>query len=202
MECCKDITIATGSIGDKGPQGLQGATGATGPIGIQGPNGTNGLDAPELKGFAAYRLPITAVALSLPKTVFTKITQGVGITTYTEVYDDWNASPNNFNPTTGIWTCPATDKYDLNVSCNLKSTNQWGNGYVAIGVVDTGTNSLLFGRFMKTDTAIEVVNITATLQGAVINANTQLKVYFLNHSNYDYSAQSGDVILFEVRKCK
>lgn len=203
MECCKDISIASGAIGSKGATGDTGATGATGPVGDKGPTGANGADAPELKGFFGYRLPTTLPALSIPKTnIETKIVNGVAVTNYVQLYDDWDAGVNQFNPVTGIWTSPATDKYDINATCNLKRDGGFTSGFFVFGIVDPINNIVYAAKALQLHTSIEVVNITCTLQGRVITLGTQLIVKVLNHSQHDYTAASGDIITYSARKCK
>lgn len=203
MECCKDITVTTGAVGAKGPTGDTGATGPIGVIGDKGPTGANGANAPELKGFFGYRLPITLPALSIPKTNITsKVINGVAVTNCVQLYDDWDPGVNQFDPITGIWTSPATDKYDINATCNLKRDAGFTSGFFVLGIVDPINNIVYCAKTLFCHSGIEVVNITCTLQGTQIALGTQLVVKILNHSNHDYTATSGDIITYSARKCK
>lgn len=191
---CKSIKLP---IGPKGPTGDKGATGNTGATGAKGPTGdagANGTDAVPLPGFFASVTPD-----SLPIDVDVRPQSGLNITGYTEVYDDTSS----FIPATGIWTCPTTGRYDLNATCKLVAEGNWGNGFVALAIVDAASLVNVYcADYQHTDNEVTDLTITTCRQGSVINAGATIQVRFLNHSNHNYNAAIGDFITFSIRKIK
>ena len=198
-ECCKDIVITDG---DTGATGATGAIGVVGDKGVVGDPGAAGADAPELKGLSAIKAPATAPALNILQVVADDV--GVSGTTAINfpavIYDDWIS----WVPATGIWTCPTTQRYDLNAVINLKQN--WNvnatHQYVVLGIINSATNAIVCAKTMHVDAISEVVNISCVLQGVTITAGTTLCVKILNRTISDYIATAGDIIYFAIRKCK
>ena len=114
-----------------------------------------------------------------------------------------------YNAGTGVWTCPQTGRYDIN--CNLyltapAGTTGWGDsndGNIQIGVTDTTGTAIIYfadivmirkGVFLKT------AYLTGTLQGAVLNAGTQLIFKVLNFTDINYVPVIGDNIDWSIRR--
>ena len=155
-------------------------------------------------------LPIVAVALA--NTMFTS---GV-IQLINEVYDD----NNDYDPATGIWTCPTTGRYNLN--CYAHYTNGVGtgwfdsasatitpplvspvtitNGMFSVAVMSATANSQYCGNWISPSQTLKHIDITATATGMEITAGVQLCVKVLNQTSVTYAPVVGDVIRFAIQR--
>lgn len=117
------------------------------------------------------------------------------------------ATTSQYNPVTGIWTCPITGKYDINYNIYLTSSNiteGWGNtsGLIQAGVTDpTGTSSIYCADITYIGKGLlKTVYMTGTLQGIRINAGTQIVLRVLNFTTQNYVSIYGDNIDWSIRR--
>jgi hypothetical protein len=119
-----------------------------------------------------------------------------------EVYDDDAA----YNPLTGIWTCPASGRYNLSFYVHMSNetllvTNGFTSGMVIAGIVASSgfyaVNTMTIGGF-----AVRYIDITGQALGMDINFGTQLKLNILNLTNVNYTSDPGDVARFVVQRVR
>ena len=117
-----------------------------------------------------------------------------------------------YNPATGIWTCPETGKYDINYNVYLTCPDQtgfgWGNtattgGTYTIGVTSTGAGTTVYCA----DTFTILKNIyytrlylTGGIQGKNITAGEQIVLRHQNMTGINYTGISGDNIDWAIRR--
>ena len=122
----------------------------------------------------------------------------------TIVYDDDTA----YNAGTGVWTCPATGRY--NVSFRIHLTQPAGDGWYDAGV----PGILVAGLMGATSPEYYVINsftpaviqkhadICGSLIGYPFTAGDTLCLKIMNTTNYDYLSTVGDVIEYSVQRIK
>lgn len=127
-----------------------------------------------------------------------------------EVYDDDNA----YNPLTGIWTCPATGRYNLSCYAHYsrnEDVNGWYNptyagddkfGMFGVGIFSPTGCSYYCANYHTITGPIRRIDVTAQAIGFPIPAGTQLCVKVWNLTGYDYVNYSGDVIRFSIQRIK
>jgi len=122
----------------------------------------------------------------------------------TVVYDDDTA----YNAGTGVWTCPATGRY--NVSFRIHLTQPAGTGWYDVAV----PGILVAGLMGATTPEYYVINsytpavvqkhadISGSLIGYTFTAGDTLCLKIMNTTNFDYLSTVGDVIEFSVQRIK
>jgi hypothetical protein len=117
-----------------------------------------------------------------------------------------------YNPATGIWTCPQTGKYDINYNVYLTCPDQtlfgWGNtptvgGIYTIGVTSTGAGTTVYcaDTFTITKGAYYTrLYLTGGIQGKIITAGTQMVLRHQNMTGINYTGISGDNIDWAIRR--
>jgi hypothetical protein len=122
----------------------------------------------------------------------------------TIVYDDDTA----YNAGTGVWTCPATGRY--NVSFRIHLTQPAGTGWYDVAV----PGILVAGLMGATTPEYYVINsytpavvqkhadISGSLIGYTFTAGDTLCLKIMNTTNFDYLSTVGDVIEFSVQRIK
>jgi hypothetical protein len=119
-----------------------------------------------------------------------------------------------YNPATGIWTCPQTGKYDINYNVYLTAPSQaafgWGDtptttgAAYSIGVTSpgaTGTTVYCADTFtIVKGVYVSRIYLTGGVQGINITANTQLVLRHQNMTGINYTGISGDNIDFAIRR--
>lgn len=122
-----------------------------------------------------------------------------------QIYDDDNA----YDPVTGIWTCPATGRYNL--SCYVHYTNNIGDGWYdslnpggmfGVGIFSSIGCVTYCANWMTVMGIQKNIDISAQAAGYVITAGTQLSVKVLNQTGYSYTSTLGDVIRFSIERVK
>lgn len=122
-----------------------------------------------------------------------------------EIYDDSNA----YNPLTGIWTCPATGRYNL--SCYAHYTRDAGTGWYdagnpggmfGIGIFQSTGCAFYCANWMTVMGVQKHIDITAQAIGMPIVAGTQLSVKVLNQTGNNYASVTGDAIRFSIERIK
>lgn len=116
-----------------------------------------------------------------------------------EVYDDDNA----YNPLTGIWTCPATGKYNLSFYVHMSNetilvTTGFTSGMVIAGIVSS--SGFYAVNTMSVSVPVRYIDITGQTLGMNITVGTQLKLNILNLTDVDYVTALGDVARFVVQR--
>jgi len=115
-----------------------------------------------------------------------------------------------YDPVTGIWTCPETGKYDINYNVYLTATSQtgfgWGdvgNGTYTIGVTSPGAGFSVYCADIFTITPsvfYSRIYLTGGIQGRVLTAGTQLVLRHQNMTGINYTGTVGDNIDWAVRR--
>jgi hypothetical protein len=116
-----------------------------------------------------------------------------------------------YNPVTGIWTCPQTGKYDINYNVYLTAPSQtgfgWGDvvtpGTYTIGVTSPGVGTSIYCADTVTITPSVFYSrlyLTGGIQGKLITAGTQLVLRHQNMIGINYTGVLGDNIDWAVRR--
>ena len=117
----------------------------------------------------------------------------------TEIYDEDNA----YNPATGIWSCPATGRYDLNFYVHLSNTGVgFTSGMVIAGIVSSTSVGYYVVSSMTLNQVTQHVDITGSATGLNLTVGTHLQLNILNLSDVAYTATAGDVARFSIQKVK
>lgn len=118
----------------------------------------------------------------------------------TEVYDDDNA----YDPLTGIWTCPANGRYDLNFYVHLSNDPDGIDGFTS-GIVIAGiinSSGYYVVSSMTVTSVVRHIDITGSALALNLTAGTQLELRILNMSNVAYTAYSGDVARLSIQRVR
>jgi len=137
----------------------------------------------------------------------------------TEVYDDDNA----YNPATGIWTCPATGRYNLNFYIHLTiddEPNGWyvprtvtvsstpstvtlpGFGMIGAGIMTPTGCQFYCGNYITITRIMKHIDISGASLGMPITAGTQLCLKIVNISGIDYTSFEGDAQRLVIQRIK
>jgi hypothetical protein len=120
------------------------------------------------------------------------------------VYDDDSA----YNVATGVWTCPATGRY--NVSFRIHLTQPAGDGWydsTTPGIIVAGLMGATSPEYYVINSYTPAViqkhaDISGALIGYTFTAGDTLCLKIMNTSNYDYLSTVGDVIEYSVQRIK
>ena len=120
------------------------------------------------------------------------------------MYDDDTA----YNGATGIWTCPATGRY--NISFRIHLTQPAGDGWydpLVPGILVAGLMSSATSEYYAinsfTPTVIQKhADICGSLVGYSFTAGDTLCLRIMNTTNYNYLSTVGDVMEFSVERIK
>jgi hypothetical protein len=116
-----------------------------------------------------------------------------------------------YNPTTGIWTCPQTGKYDINYNVYLTCPDQtgfgWGNAADAGGTYTIGATNVSGTTIYCADTFTIVkglyytrIYLTGGIQGKMLTAGEQIVLRHKNITGTNYTSTSGDNIDWAIRR--
>ena len=117
-----------------------------------------------------------------------------------------------YNPATGIWTCPQTGKYDINYNVYLTTPDDtnfgWGNGnspagIYTIGVTNSGSGTTVYCADTFTITKgvyYTRLYLTGGIQGKTLTAGEQLVLRHINMTGLNYVATAGDNIDWAIRR--
>jgi hypothetical protein len=116
-----------------------------------------------------------------------------------------------YNPATGIWTCPQTGKYDINYNVYLTCPTQagfgWGNGADIGGTYTIGVTSVNGTTIYCADTFTVVkgvfysrIYLTGGIQGKILTAGEQIVLRHKNITGTNYTSTSGDNIDWAIRR--
>ena len=122
-----------------------------------------------------------------------------------------NVTTTQYNPATGIWTCPQTGKYDINYNVYLTAPSQtgfgWGDavtpGTYTIGVTIPGAGTSVYCADTFTITPgvfYSRLYLTGGIQGKLLTAGTQLVLRHQNMTGINYTGILGDNIDWAVRR--
>lgn len=122
-----------------------------------------------------------------------------------------NVTTVQYDPLTGIWTCPQTGKYDINYNVYLTAPSQvgfgWGDtltpGTYTIGVTTPGAGTSVYcaDTFTITPSVFySRIYLTGGIQGRVLTAGTQLVLRHQNMTGINYTGIVGDNIDWAVRR--
>jgi len=120
------------------------------------------------------------------------------------VYDDDSA----YNPTTGVWTCPATGRYNLSFRVHL--TQLAGDGWydnTTPGVLVAGLMSSVGADYYAVNSFTPNViqkhaDIVGSVMGYPLTAGDALCLKIMNTTAYDYVPAIGDVMGFSIQRVK
>ncbi len=165
-------------------------------------------------GFRAALEPTLAISTVAPSLANSNITSGTVILFPTgdieyQIVD--GVTTGQYNPATGIWTCPQTGKYDINYNVYLTCPDQagfgWGNAADAGGTYTIGVTSVNGTTIYCADTFIIVkglyytrIYLTGGIQGKILTAGEQLVLRHKNITGTDYTSTSGDNIDWAIRR--
>ena len=117
----------------------------------------------------------------------------------TELYDEDNA----YNPATGIWSCPATGRYDLNFYVHISKPGVgFTSGMVIAGIVSSTSAGYYIASSATLNQVTQFVDITGSALGINLTVGAQLQLNILNLSDVAYTATAGDVARFSIQKVK
>jgi hypothetical protein len=116
-----------------------------------------------------------------------------------------------YNPATGIWTCPQTGKYDINYNVYLTCPTQtgfgWGNGADIGGTYTIGATNVSGTTIYCADTFTVVkgvfytrIYLTGGIQGKILTAGEQIVLRHKNITGTNYTSTSGDNIDWAIRR--
>lgn len=119
-----------------------------------------------------------------------------------EIYDDDNA----YDPITGIWTCPATGRYDMNfyvhLSHNPDGTTGFTSGMVIAGIVASDPTGYYTVSSMTVNRTVRHIDVTGSLLAINLAAGIQLQLNILNMSDYHYTPHAGDVARLSIQRVR
>jgi len=122
-----------------------------------------------------------------------------------------NVTTTQYDPVTGIWTCPETGKYDINynvyLTCPSQTDSGWGDatipGTYTIGVTNPGSGTSIYcaDTFNITPTVYySRIYLTGGIQGKLITVGTQLVLRHQNITGINYTGILGDNVDWAVRR--
>jgi len=122
-----------------------------------------------------------------------------------------NVTTVQYNPVTGIWTCPQTGKYDINYNVYLTAPSQTGFGWgdpvipgtytIGVTIPGSGTSVYCADTFTITPSVFySRIYLTGGMQGVVLTAGTQLVLRHQNMTGINYTGILGDNIDWAVRR--
>jgi len=136
--------------------------------------------------------------LETPSSSINLIGDGV-VQLLTELYDEDNA----YNPATGIWSCPATGRYNLNFYVHLsKPAVGFTSGMVIAGIVSSTSAGYYVVSSATLNQVTQFVDITGTALGLDLTVGAQLQLNILNLSDVAYTATAGDEGRLSIQKVK
>jgi hypothetical protein len=110
-----------------------------------------------------------------------------------------------YNPTTGIWTCPETGRYDLTFFVHYESPTTAGwteGGYFLAGICGFGATAN--NVYVVSNHTVGENNLFIEISGALdsfpINAGSQLCLKVINCTSENYISDEGDTVKMCIRK--
>jgi hypothetical protein len=162
-----------------------------------GPTYTLSADVIVPGAMLASSVPLS-VPLDIPTSSINLISDGT-VQLLTEIYDEDNA----YNPATGIWSCPATGRYDLNFYVHLSKTGiGFTSGMIIAGIVSSTSADYYVASSATLNQVTRHVDITGSAIGLNLTVGAQLQLNILNLSDVAYTATAGDVARFSIQKVK
>jgi len=138
------------------------------------------------------------LSLETPSSSINLIGDGV-VQLLTELYDEDNA----YNPATGVWSCPATGRYNLNFYVHLSKPGVgFTSGMVIAGIVSSTSAGYYVVSSATLNQVTQFVDITGTALGLDLTVGAQLQLNILNLSDVAYTATAGDVARLSIQKVK
>jgi hypothetical protein len=117
----------------------------------------------------------------------------------TEIYDEDSA----YDPITGIWSCPATGRYNLNFCVHLsKPAVGFTSGMVIAGIVSSTSVNYYVVSSATFNQVTQFADITGTALGLNLTVGAQLQLNILNLSDVAYTSTVGDFAKFSIQKIK
>jgi hypothetical protein len=140
----------------------------------------------------------SSIALDTPTATTNLVNDGT-VQLITEIYDEDNA----YDPITGIWTCPATGRYNLNFYVHLSKPGiGFTSGMVIAGIVSSTSTGYYVVSSATLNQVTQFVDITGTALGLDLTVGVQLQLNILNLSDVAYTTTVGDVVKLSIQKVK
>lgn len=163
-------------------------------------NVVGGVTTYTISGFGAMRAqsPPVDVPTTAPSTSVSLYINGT-TQIMSEIYDDDNA----YNPSTGIWTCPATGLYNLSFFVHL--TNEisgFSNGMIIAGITSATSNIFYCVSSATFNQTNKHADVTGTALGVTINAGAQLVLKVLNTSDINYVTIPTDGAIMSIQRVR
>lgn len=155
-----------------------------------------------LGGMLAQGTPtnVNNVAYSLSNVLCTQTVQIIN-----QQYDEDNA----YDPLTGVWTCPATGRYNLSCYAHYSKDTDDGwfdplnpGGMFGVGIFTSTGCNFYCANWMTIVGIQKHIDITAQAMGMVISAGTQLSVKVINQTGFNYTSNVGDTLRFSIQRTK
>lgn len=166
-----------------------------------GPNYEFTADVIPYDGMLAQDTPVS-LTFTAPGIGTSRLCDGA-IQLMNEVYDDANA----YDPLTGIWTCPATGRYNLSLFAHFTNAGDWYDalnpgGMFGAGIMSAAGCNFYAGQWITLMRTQKHIDITAQAVGMQITAGTQLCLKVMNLTGINYISQAGDVVRFSVQRIR
>jgi hypothetical protein len=231
---CNSTTIPKGPQGAQGNQGIQGVQGLPGdngnyvvqtvePEGLNCPAG--GVKIQVFDGVDNTLINTTYVcnfynkgiffiktspqdlnaAPASPATIRRVIDGNIIIFDTADSFPTFNGLT-GYNPTTGVWTCPETGRYDLSFFVHYESPTDDGwlleGGYFLAGICGFGATAN--NVYVVSNHTVGQNNLFIEISGALdsfpINVGSQLCLKVINCTSENYVSDVGDTVKMCIRK--
>jgi hypothetical protein len=155
------------------------------------------IQAVQLDGFLAVGQPPTLTRV-LPLTANTIFTSGTTLLTPVS-YDDGS----DYNPLTGVWTCPADGRYNLSIYAHYSvSGGSWTGGMFTAGIMNQATTSQFCGAWATVTQPTQHIDVSANLIGLNITAGSTFCMVVLNQLDSTYNTVNGDIVRFSIQRIR
>jgi hypothetical protein len=128
---------------------------------------------------------------------------GIGLYTHgvtqliPEAYDDDNA----YNPATGVWTCPATGRYNLSFFVHVSSESiGFSEGMLIAGITASNSNTFYCVNTATFNQANRHADIAGTGLGLNFVAGETAVLKILNTTNVNYSTLASDSVRLVIQR--
>lgn len=157
-----------------------------------------------LGGMYAQQTPsnLNSVPFALGTTLFGQANQPIAV-----IYDDDLTA---YNPATGVWTCPATGRY--NISCYAHYTRDTGDGWYdslnpggmfGIGIFDSTGSGVYCADYVTIMGAQKHIDVSSQIIGVQLTAAiSTIAVKVINQTGYNYTSVVGDDIRLSIQRIK
>jgi hypothetical protein len=108
-----------------------------------------------------------------------------------------------YNPATGIWTCPADGRYNLNFFLRIRNTSTgFSSGSVIAGLANPSATTVYVSSTCGITNILRYVEISGTALGVDLTAGTQVCLIAVNFSDISYTSNPSDTARITIQKIK